>query len=74
MAEVSTAKKRVNPFKAIAKYFREIKSEMKKVVWPSKKTVINNTIIVIAAVVIIGLFIWVLDAVFQFGIFSFINR
>lgn len=74
MAEVTTAKKKVNPFKAIAKYFREVKSEMKKVVWPSRKTVINNSLIVIAAVIIIGIFIWVLDAVFQFGIFNFLNR
>lgn len=74
MAEVTTAKKKVNPFKAIAKYIREVKSEMKKVVWPSRKTVINNSLIVIAAVIIIGIFIWVLDAVFQFGIFNFLNR
>lgn len=71
MAETNTAKK--NPFKAIAKYFREVKSEMKKVIWPSRKQVVNNTAVVIAAVVIIGIFIWVLDAVFQFGIFSFIK-
>ncbi len=71
MAETNTAKK--NPFKAIAKYFREVKSEMKKVIWPSRKQVVNNTTVVIAAVVLIGIFIWVLDAVFQFGIFSFIK-
>lgn len=71
MAETGTAKK--NPFKAIAKYFREVKSEMKKVIWPSRKQVVNNTAVVIAAVVIIGIFIWVLDAVFQFGIFNFIK-
>jgi len=74
MAEASTAKKKVNPFKAIAKYFRESKSERKKVVWPSRKQVVNNTLVVIAAVVIIGIFIWVLDAVFQYGIFSFISK
>ncbi|MBE7012492.1 MAG: preprotein translocase subunit SecE [Ruminococcaceae bacterium] len=73
MAETSTAKKKFNPFKAIAKYFRESKSEMKKVIWPSRKQVVNNTAVVIAAVVIIGIFIWVLDAVFQFGIFNFIK-
>ncbi len=73
MAEANAAKKSKNPFKAIAKYFRESKSEMKKVVWPSRKQVVNNTIVVIAAVLIIGIIIWILDAIFQFGIFQFIK-
>ncbi|MBQ6998505.1 MAG: preprotein translocase subunit SecE [Clostridia bacterium] len=73
MAEANTAKKSKNPFKAIAKYFREAKSEMKKVVWPSRKQVVNNTLVVIAAVLIIGIIIWILDAIFQFGIFQFIK-
>ncbi len=73
MAEANAAKKSKNPFKAIAKYIREAKSEMKKVVWPSRKQVVNNTIVVIAAVLIIGIIIWILDAIFQFGIFQFIK-
>ena len=73
MAEASTTKNKVNPFKAVAKFFRECKSEIKKVVWPSRKQVVNNTLVVIAAVILIGIFIWVLDAVFQFGVFRFIG-
>ena len=74
MAEANATKKSRNPFKAIARYFREVKSEMKKVVWPSRKQIVNNTLVVIAAVLIIGIFIWILDAVFQFGLFQFIKR
>lgn len=55
----------------VAKFFKEVKSEMKKVAWPSKKQVINNTLIVIAAVLVIGVFIWLLDLLFQFGLFNF---
>ena len=73
MAEANTAKKNLNPFKAIAKYFREAKSEMKKVVWPSRKQLTNNTLVVIAAVLIVGILLWILDLVFQFGIFQFIK-
>ncbi len=73
MAEANAAKKSKNPFKAIVKYFREAKSEMKKVVWPSRKQVTNNTLVVIAAVLLIGIIIWVLDLIFQFGIFQFIK-
>ena len=32
----------------IANFFREMKSELKKVVWPSKKDVLHDTLVVIA--------------------------
>lgn len=48
-------------FSRLARWFREMKSELKKVVWPSKKQMINNTIIVLVTVLIIGIFIWVFD-------------
>ena len=47
---------------SIGRLFRDLKSEFKKIVWPSKKQVINNTLIVIAAILVIGAFIWGLDA------------
>ncbi len=49
---------------AIAKYFRGIKSEFKKITWPSFKQIINNTSTVIISVVVIGLFIFLLDTAF----------
>ncbi len=48
----------------ILNYFKDVKSELKKVVWPSFKQVKNNTLIVIVCVLIIGAFIWILDAAF----------
>ena len=72
MAEATAQKKKSG--NRITRYFREVKSEMKKVVWPSRKQVVNNTIVVIAAVLVIGIIIWVLDAVFQFGLFQFILK
>ncbi len=42
-------------------YFKEVKSELKKVVWPSFKQVKNNTFIVIVCVLVVGAFIWILD-------------
>ena len=71
MAE-ATAKNKKSGNRLI-KYFKEVKSEMKKVVWPSKKQVIKNTLIVIAAVVLIGVVIWALDLLFSFGLNTFIK-
>ena len=56
----------------IVRFFKEVKSEMKKVVWPSRKQLVNNTLIVIAVVVLIGVVIAIFDAIFQFGILKFL--
>ena len=34
----------------------------------------NNTLIVIASVIVIGIVIWAFDAIFQYGIFRFIKK
>ena len=54
-------------FKRIGKWFREMKSELKKVVWPSRKQVINNTIVVCVVVLISALVVLLLDFVFGLG-------
>ena len=73
MAEV----KKQNIFKrffgAIARYLRELRSELKKVVWPTPRQVLKNTGIVIACVLIVGAFIWIFDFVARFGIDALIN-
>ena len=64
MAEAS--KKRnifVRAGSRIKRFFRELRSELKKVVWPSKSQMINNTLIVLLCVVLVGVFIWVFDLV-----------
>ena len=47
-------------FARIGRWFRELKVELKKVVWPTGKQTLNNTLIVIACVVFV---IWIFDAV-----------
>lgn len=48
-------------FQRIGRWFREMKSELKKVMWPTPKQTINNTLIVIACVIVVGVFIWAFD-------------
>ena len=50
-------------FKRVGKWFREMKSELKKVVWPDGKTTAKNTGTVILCSLGVGVFIWVFDAV-----------
>ena len=68
MAEAKKANVFVRFFGAIARYFRELRSELKKVVWPTPKQVLKNTMIVLACVLIVGIFIWMLDWVAGAGI------
>lgn len=51
-------------FRRIGKAIKGTKSEFKKVVWPTRKQLVNNTLIVIAALIIIGLIIFGLDTLF----------
>ena len=44
-------------------WFREMKSELKKVVWPTKQTVAKNTGTVLLCSLLIGAFIWIFDFV-----------
>ena len=55
-------------WEGICRYFRELRSELKKVVWPTPKQVLKNTMIVLACVLIVGIFIWMLDWVAGAGI------
>lgn len=44
-------------------WFREMKSELKKVVWPTRKTVLGNTGTVLLCSLLIGACIWIFDFV-----------
>ena len=58
---------------AICRYFRELRSELKKVSWSTPKQVLKNTLIVLACVLVVGVFIWVFDLVARIGIDALIN-
>ncbi len=47
------------------RYFNESWSELKKVTWPTRETVIRLTLLVIAVSVAVGLYIAVLDRLFN---------
>lgn len=49
----------------ITRFFKDTKSEIKKVVWPNKKTVINNTGVVIVVLAAFSICIGLIDFVFN---------
>ena len=46
-------------------YFKEMKAELKKVVWPTPKELVNNTVAVIAFVLIIAIIVFICDFCFD---------
>ena len=73
MAEV----KKENWFKRTwgktCKFFRELRSELKKVVWPTMQQVLKNALIVAGCVLVVGAFIWLFDFVAGIGIDGLIS-
>ena len=48
----------------LKKWFKDLKIEFKKVVWPSKKTVVNNTSVVVSVIVASAILVGLLDTGF----------
>ena len=47
----------------LTRFLREVKSELKKVSWPSKKELTANTIVVLVSVFFAATLIWIIDSV-----------
>lgn len=57
--------KKLSFFKRIAKWWREMKSELKKVVWPTPKQTVNNTVAALVVMAISAVIIWGFDEIAQ---------
>jgi preprotein translocase subunit SecE len=55
------------------RFFRETRSELKKVAWPNRKELVSFTSVVFASVALAALFIWIVDIAFG-QMLSFIIR
>ena len=58
-----------NCFKGIGRFFMNMKHEMKKVTWPTKKDMVNYSLVVFAFVVVM----LVIIGVFDFGASSLVS-
>ena len=75
-AESKKVKKEKNPNgnwfvragKAIKKFFKDIKGECKKIVWPDGKTVVKSTAVVLVVVAICAVIIFAIDQLLALGI------
>ena len=56
-----------NESKAKKQFFKDFKAELKKVIWPTPKQLVNNTTAVVAIVLVTAAIVFVLDVVFDMG-------
>ena len=61
VAGVAAAKPKDNVFQSAIQFLREVKIELKKVTWPSRKQTIGSTAVVVALVLLISLFLGFVD-------------
>ncbi len=51
----------VRIFKAIGRFFKDLRGETKKIVWPDGKSVLKSTGVVLAVVAVFTVVIWLID-------------
>ncbi|WAM34698.1 preprotein translocase subunit SecE [Caldicellulosiruptor morganii] len=56
------------------KFFRDVKIEMKKVVWPSRKQVMKHTVVVLAFTLFFTVFILLADVIYEQLIFKLLLK
>ena len=62
MSEITAEKKQKKG------WFKGLKSEFKKVIWPDKKTLAKQTVAVTVFSIVLGAIIAIVDALLQYGI------
>ena len=60
-AKAPKEKKKEQKPNRVKRWLKDLKGELKKVTWPSAKDTIKNVGIVIACVIVVGIFIWIFD-------------
>lgn len=52
-------------FERFRKYLREVRAELRKVTWPSRKQLVSYTVIVLVSVLVVAAFIGLIDFAFS---------
>lgn len=52
----------------ISKFFREVRAEMRKVIWPTRRETMIYTSVVVLSIVAVGAAVWAIDTMFALGL------
>ncbi len=61
------AKKAKKPsiFARLAKYFRDVAGEFKKIVWPTRQQIVRDCVVVLVTILVFAVLVWGLDLLFN---------
>lgn len=54
-------------------FFKGLKAEFRKIIWPTKKDIVKETAVVAVTSVILGLIIVLVDMIINFGVNILVN-
>ena len=60
-------------FGRIKQWLRDLKAELKKVVWPTRSQIINNTLVSLAVMAFFAIILWGFDSLAQAGVRTLIE-
>lgn len=60
--------------KKFGKFFKDVKGELKKVIWPNRQQLFNNTTTVLISCFLIGAVIWVFDIGLEYAYKAVFNK
>lgn len=55
-------------YKRFFSFLKDVRSEVKKVTWPSRNEIYNTTLVVIAAMLFFGFYLFFMDIIFSWAI------
>ena len=67
------SEKKPGVFARIGRWFHELKVELKKVVWPTRKQTLNNTGVALGMMVVSALVLWGFDTLAKLGVQTLID-
>jgi preprotein translocase subunit SecE len=54
--------------KKLGNFLKDVRAELNKVTWPSKNEVVSTTVVVIAATIFFGFYLFFMDVIFSWAI------
>jgi len=69
----STGSEKKSTKERLVQWFRDLRSELKKVIWPTKEQTIKNTTIALAVTFASAIVLWGFDSLAHLGVDALIN-
>lgn len=63
MAQSKKSAAKPGIFKRIGKYFKDVRAELRRVVWPTRQEVLSSSIIVVATLIFFVFFTLIIDSI-----------